>query len=115
MAFFYTLFEDKKSKKYGIWFPMTLAFWGAVITIMTAKSSGPLQYNSFRVTFASLNLVIIYRVFVILRQNGRVRAYSSLWKKGFISYLLAFIAWIIDLEACDWIEKTLPFNPQLHA
>jgi dihydroceramidase len=114
----YVLLENRRERRFGTWFPAALVAHGLLVTSLSALTRGPLQFYLFQLSFGSMEVFGLYRVYVIYRRSSNALV-RKLFRIGMASYALAVVAWFIDLKACDFVGAWLPAhglaNPQLHA
>lgn len=114
----YILLENEPKRRFGAWFPATLAGYAVIATSGAVFMRGQAQFWSFQVSFAALELYGLYRTLLIHRKS-RDHAQRRLFRAGISLYFVAILIWFIDLRFCDPLVSTtlrlgVP-NPQLHA
>ncbi|CAG8492210.1 6129_t:CDS:2 [Diversispora eburnea] len=100
----YSVIENKKEKKFGIWFPITLILWGIIITL-TMIISGIYQDKIMQ----SLEFYVF--------QANIEKSSQMLLILGSIVFLIGYVGWHVDFHFCSNMNS-LPYNmpnPQLHA
>ncbi len=118
LVMLYILFENRRERRFGRWFPAVLVALGIVLSSLSAFTRGAVQANVFRISFTALEFYSLYLVYRIQRSsdNPLVR---TLFRVGIASYACAIGCWTVDLEGCAWVGGVLPAhgipNPQLHA
>lgn len=114
----YILVEDQRKSVYGRWFPLALAAHGTFTTLLVALSSGAVQFALFHVSFGTLEVFSLYRVYClwakVCDQEGS-GAVARLYRRGFGCYGIGIACWATDLLLCETMRSALPANPQLHA
>ena len=114
----YILMEDRPTTRFGPLFPAGLIAYAALLTWLCAGSRGRLQFWVFQVSFGSLELFSLVRVYLVHRRttDGALR---RLFKWGLLCYGLGVSLWFIDIRFCEVVSVLLPRhgipNPQLHA
>lgn len=114
----YILLENQPQRRFGMWFPATLAGYALIATCGAAFLRGQAQFWSFQISFAALEFYGLYRTLLIHRQS-RDPTQRRLFRAGLCSYATAIVLWFIDLRFCSSITNVtrqlgVP-NPQLHA
>ena len=114
----YILLEDRPSRRFGAWLPAVLIGYVILITVLASTTRGEVEFYVFQISFGSLELYSLARVWWVQRSLRDSRA-RSCFRLGIGAYLLAIALWFVDLKACDFVSRTLPAhglpNPQLHA
>ncbi len=108
----YVLVETDPAPRFGPWFPGLLCAHAVLVTALSAFTRGTLQFYAFQLSFGSLELFAIYKVFVLFRRSGDPVA-RRLFRFGIAAYALAVTVWFVDLKFCALL--TGERNPQLHA
>jgi dihydroceramidase len=114
----YILLENRRTSRFGPWFPGLLLAHGALVTCLAAFTHGKLQFYLFHSSFGSLEVFALYGAYSIYRRST-LGSVKRLFRFGMSSYLLAIVLWFIDLQFCPLLAVTLPSrgipNPQFHA
>jgi len=114
----YILLELRPGRRYGPWLPLLLAAHGVLVTLLATLTRGRLQFFVFHLSFGSLEVFALFRVFLLYRASTSARIRRLFWL-GMSSYVGAVGLWFIDLRFCDVLSVTLPSfgipNPELHA
>lgn len=114
----YLLVEPGPVRRLGAWFPWGLAGYDVFLTILCSGSRGRLQFWLFQLSFGSLEVWSLWRVFR-LYQGSASPAQARLFRFGMSAYLLGIAVWFCDLRFCPQLSVWLPSrgipNPQLHA
>jgi dihydroceramidase len=114
----YILLEDRREPRFGRWFPVCLALYGAGLTALSASTRGDLQFYAFQLSFGSLELFALYRVYGLYRRSTDQRV-RRLYRAGMGAYALGILCWFVDLRFCRTLSERLPAlgvpNPELHA
>lgn len=117
-ALVYIVVENRKERRFGSWFPMALGLYLLVATYGDAFTRGVVQFWSFQISFATLELFGLYRTYRIYRASKNPE-HRLLFRLGMSAYLFAILLWFIDLRFCDELVSTLASvglpNLQLHA
>lgn len=112
------LVENQPQRRFGRWFPLVLIAHGLLVTALTAWTRGSLQFYLFHVSFGSLELFALFRVFQISRRYP-APAQRRVFRVGMGAYLVGILVWFVDLRYCELLASVLPsyglVNPQLHA
>ncbi|ORZ16645.1 alkaline phytoceramidase family protein [Lobosporangium transversale] len=112
----YCCIEDRSYRRYGTWFPISIALYGLLTTVVMLIA-GPenhlLEFIVFQSSFAFVVLVVMSH---IIKIYGSIQDLSikRLWVLTAMTALVSYIFWNIDFRMCD-IMQSLPVNPQLHA
>jgi dihydroceramidase len=118
LVMLYIVLENARERRFGGWLPFALVAHGALVTSLSAFTRGALQFYLFQLSFASMEVFALYRVYAIYRGSGSHVVRKLFWI-GMISYGLAILCWFVDLKACSVVGGLLPAhgipNPQLHA
>jgi dihydroceramidase len=114
----YILLENRPARRFGAWFPAALVAHGVLVTALSAFTRGTLQFYLFQLSFGSLEVFALARVYAIHRRT-RSPGVRTLFRVGMSAYGLAVLLWFVDLEACSVVGGLLPSrgipNPQFHA
>lgn len=114
----YILVEDRPHPRFGRWFPALLVCHGVLVTSLSAFTRGTLQFYLFQLSFGSMELFALWRVYVIHRRS-RDPSLRGLYRAGMGAYAAAIVLWFVDLEGCAFVGGWLPAhgvpNPQFHA
>jgi dihydroceramidase len=114
----YILIEDRAEPRFGRWFPLALALYGAGLTALSAWTRGTLQFYAFQLSFGSLELFALYRVYRLYLRSSDQRV-RRLYRAGMSAYALGILCWFADLRFCRTLSERLPAlgvpNPELHA
>jgi dihydroceramidase len=114
----YILVESRPRRRFGAWFPALLVAHAVLVTSLSAFTRGTLQFYLFQLSFGSLELFALARVYV-LQRGIRERGVRTLYRVGMSAYALAIVLWFVDLKLCTFVGDWLPAhgvpNPQLHA
>lgn len=114
----YILVENRAQRRFGVWFPLLLAFHAVLVTALTAFTRGTLQFLLFHTSFGTLEFFGLYRVYRI-RKSSSDPLVRRLFRLGISAYAIALVCWFTDLRACRFLSVTLPSlglpNPELHA
>jgi dihydroceramidase len=114
----FILLELRPGTRYGRWLPWALAAHGVLVTLLSSLTRGRVQFFVFHLSFGSLEVLALYRVYLLYRstESARIR---RLFRLGVTSYVGAVGLWFIDLRYCHFLSVTLPSfgipNPELHA
>ncbi|KAF9087012.1 Alkaline ceramidase 3 [Mortierella sp. GBA35] len=109
--------------KQGRWFPIALAVWLVLTTIIFSTTSGTLQSLSFQLTYGSMITTGIYFLWVFHVQRRAIRPNPDVSKLICLTAAAmasALTLWLIDYNLCVYIngvspESVLKWNPQFHA
>jgi dihydroceramidase len=114
----YILLENRRERRFGLWFPAALIAHGVLITALSALTRGRVQFFAFQLSFSSMEFFALYRVWRIYRRSAD-RDLRRLYRVGMVAYLAALLCWMTDLQACGFVSRWMPAhglpNPQLHA
>jgi dihydroceramidase len=114
----YILLEDRAERRYGVGLAWGLAAYGVALTALSALTRGKLQFYAFQLSFGTLELFALYRVYALYRQSAD-RAVRRLYRIGMGAYVLGITFWFLDYRWCPLFNERLPAlgvpNPQLHA
>jgi dihydroceramidase len=114
----YILLEDRAQPRFGRWFPASLALYGVALTVLSASTRGTLQFYVFQLSFGSLELFALYRVYCLYRRSTD-DGLRRLYRVGMGAYALGILCWFSDLRFCHALSVQLPGlgvpNPELHA
>jgi dihydroceramidase len=114
----YILLELRPGRRYGKWLPFVLFAHGVLVTLLAALTRGRLQFFAFHLSFGSLEVFALFRVFLLYRASKSPRIRRLFWL-GMSSYVVAVALWFVDLRFCDFLSVALPSfgvpNPELHA
>ncbi len=114
----YILLEPGPVARSPRWLPWTLAGYAFVLTVLCSASRGRLQFWVFQISFGSLELWSLLRVYQIYRRTESL-GQRRLFRAGMAAYLLGIVVWFCDLRFCPLLGEWLPRhgipNPQLHA
>ncbi|KAJ1962710.1 alkaline ceramidase ydc1 [Dipsacomyces acuminosporus] len=99
-----------------------LSLWTVVVTMLTARSSGRLQFFLFQASFNILTPILAYLTWRAKKDLERAKMghVAKLYSKGIKWAILAGTLWMIDTNLCTYVNgkdaaSILPFNLQLHA
>ncbi|KAF8975174.1 hypothetical protein BGZ46_009374 [Entomortierella lignicola] len=112
----YCCIENRSYRRYGTWFPVGIALYG-LITTLVMLFAGPnnhlLEFVVFQSSFAFVVLVVVSHMIKIYgeTQDGPVK---QMFVTTFCVALISYILWNIDFRMCNAMQN-LPLNPQLHA
>ncbi|KAG0283525.1 Alkaline ceramidase 3 [Linnemannia gamsii] len=109
--------------KQSRWFPIAIAAWLVVTTIIFSTTSGTLQSLSFQTNYICMILGGFYflRIFHVQRRTIRPNpAISRVIRLTAASLIAAATVWLIDFNLCVYVngvsdESVLRWNPQFHA
>ncbi|CAJ0630790.1 4861_t:CDS:2 [Entrophospora sp. SA101] len=123
----YSIIENKKTRRFGRWFPIALATWCLLITSIMIfsgryhhdKKMQLIEVFVFQVSFAIMaGFFYIYISLLMVRPKlYSTKHIKTLWITGSLVFLIGYIGWNVDMHFCSWMNQ-LPFslpNPQLHA
>jgi dihydroceramidase len=114
----YILLEDRAERRLGRWFPWLLALYACLLTLLSALTRGRLQFYAFQISFGSLELFALYRVYRLYRSSTDPAVWR-LYRAGMAAYALAIACWFADFRFCSALVGRLSAlglpNPQLHA
>jgi dihydroceramidase len=114
----YLLLEPGPARRFGAWFPAALVGYALLATASEAFTRGEFQFYAFHVSFGSLEMFCLFRVFLLTREPGNA-AVRPLFRVGLVAYVSGIALWLVDLKACPLVSVRLPAlgipNPQLHA
>ncbi|KAG0378869.1 Alkaline ceramidase 3 [Mortierella sp. AD032] len=118
----------------GRWFPISLAAWLVLTSIIVSITGGKLQFYTFQASFGILQLGIVYLTTTLhQRHKSIVASWSSstsnnntknasawLIQRALGVYFFAVAIWLIDLHLCEFVngvgpQSVLKWNPQFHA
>ena len=125
LSTFYIVLENEYAKpRYSWLFPAGLIAYGLAVSLLVALTEGQLQFFCFHISFGSLELYCLYRVFQLRGEhfpaNSKdpdVLSAREVSNVAFATYLVALMAWQLDINFCPFLSN-LPFgipNPQLHS
>ena len=125
LSTFYIVLENEYATPRCSWlFPLGLIAYGIAISLLVALTEGQLQFFCFHISFGSLELYGLYRVFKLRSDEFRsdsqdpdVLSARRVSNVAFMTYGFALVAWQFDINFCPLLSN-LPFgipNPQLHA
>ncbi|KAF9361639.1 Alkaline ceramidase 3 [Mortierella sp. NVP85] len=115
----YCCVENKPYRRHGVWFPIGIALYGLLTTVIMLYA-GPenhlLEFIVFQSAFAFVVLVVMSRIIQIYAQlqNDSIK---RLWLLSALIGAVSYGYWNIDFRMCNVMEN-LPFgiaNPQFHA
>ncbi|KAG0349474.1 Alkaline ceramidase 3 [Gamsiella multidivaricata] len=116
----YCCIEDRSYRRYGTWFPVSIALYG-LLTTLVMMFAGPgnhlLEFVVFQSSFAFMVLVVmshIVKIYGGIEDQGIRRMWKTTATMALVSYLL----WNVDFRMCDAMQKLAVvglWNPQLHA
>ncbi|KAF9427234.1 Alkaline ceramidase 3 [Entomortierella beljakovae] len=112
----YCCIENRSYRRYGTWFPVGIALYG-LITTLVMLFAGPdnhlLEFVVFQSSFAFVVLVVLSHMIKIYGeiQDGSIR---RMFVTTLGLALTSYLFWNIDFRMCD-VMQSLPLNPQLHA
>ncbi|KAG0232254.1 Alkaline ceramidase 3 [Actinomortierella wolfii] len=116
----YCCVEDKPYRKLGTWFPVSIALYGLMTTLVMLFASGPehhlLEFIVFQSSFAFVTLIVVSHLIKIYGEH-QDQEIKRLWRLTFLGGLFSYGYWNVDFRLCHLVEA-LPFgvpNPQLHA
>jgi dihydroceramidase len=114
----YILLEDRAQPRLGRWFPWLLGLYASLLTLLSVSTRGKVQFYAFQLSFGSLELFALYRVYGLYRRSGDA-VLRRLYRRGMGAYALAIVCWFTDFRFCSALVAQvaalgLP-NPQLHA
>jgi dihydroceramidase len=114
----FILLELEPGRRFGRWLPLALAAHGALVTALAACTRGRVQFFAFHLSFGSLEVFALYRVFRLYRTSESPSVRRS-FRLGLLTYVAAVALWFVDLKCCHFVGVTLPSlgipNPELHA
>lgn len=102
--------------KHGMWLPIVLTVWTAVISAVTIFNHGATQVVCFYLSFLSAQFVAIIDVLRIMLSTDCAET-KQLCRGSFAVFALSVLAWCADGLMCSRLQN-LPYNipnPQLHA
>lgn len=115
----YCCVENKPYRRHGVWFPIGIALYGLLTTVIMLYA-GPdnhlLEFIVFQSAFAFVVLVVVSRILKIYSQL-QDDSIKRLWLLAGTIGVVSYGYWNIDFRMCGAMEN-LPFglaNPQLHA
>ncbi len=118
LVMLFILLDGAPGRRFAGRLPALLLAYGALVTALSALSRGTLQFYCFQVSFASIEVFALCRVYLLYRRSGSPLV-RRLYAMGMKSYALAVLLWLVDLKACAFVGGVLPRhgipNPQLHA
>ncbi|KAF9428157.1 Alkaline ceramidase 3 [Podila epigama] len=115
----YCCVEDRSYRRYGAWFPVAIALYG-LLTTLVMLIAGPenhmLEFVVFQSSFIFVLLVVLSH---IIKIYGDIKAESiqRLWKYAALIGILSYGCWNVDFRLCHVVQD-MPlglWNPQLHA
>ncbi|KAF9164908.1 Alkaline ceramidase 3 [Actinomortierella ambigua] len=119
---FFTCVETRHGRQ-GLWLPVFLAMWLALVTYVASTAAGSTQFIFFQSSFAFMHLWIIY--YVVDQYHVQTKHRPSLdqrWlgRRALASYAFAVSIWLIDLKLCEYTNglsptSWTPFPLHLHA
>ncbi len=114
----YLLVERGPTPRFGAWFPWGLAGYDVFLTVLCSVSRGRVEFWVFQLSFGSLELWSLWRVFLLYRTTADP-GQRRLFRAGMGAYLAGIAVWFADLRFCPQLSVWLPQhgipNPQLHA
>ncbi|RHZ46861.1 hypothetical protein Glove_606g130 [Diversispora epigaea] len=121
LVLFYSVNENKKERKFGIWFPITLFLWGFTISTVLIFLGGHyqnkimrlLEFYIFQGSFFLISICVYIHTFAIVINLKDEKGIRALMTRGTIIFLIGYLGWNIDYHLCKEMNKTS--NPQLHA
>ncbi|KAF8940091.1 Alkaline ceramidase 3 [Dissophora ornata] len=115
----YCCIEDRSYRRYGTWFPVSIALYG-ILTTLVMMFAGPdnhlLEFVVFQSSFAFMVLVVMSHI-VKIYSGLDDWAIRRMWIATAVTALTSYLFWNIDFRMCDVVQN-LPmglWNPQLHA
>ncbi|KAF9954361.1 Alkaline ceramidase 3 [Mortierella alpina] len=115
----YCCVENKPYRRYGVWFPISIALYG-LLTTLIMLFAGPdnhlLEFIVFQSSFTFMVLIVMSHIIKIYG-NLRDTSIKRLWATTGIMGVVAYAYWNIDFRMCGFVQN-LPFgiwNPQFHA
>ncbi|KAI8360195.1 alkaline phytoceramidase family protein [Mortierella sp. GBAus27b] len=115
----YCCIEDRPYRRHGTWFPVSIALYG-VLTTLVMMFAGPenhlLEFVVFQSSFTFMVLVVMSH---IVKIYGSIQdmAIRKMWQTCGGLALGAYLLWNIDFRLCHVVQN-MPlglWNPQLHA
>ncbi|KAJ3271312.1 Alkaline ceramidase 3 [Terramyces sp. JEL0728] len=102
---------------------VALVSHAALTTYLVTAFEGKWQFILFHISFGTAQVFAVYQMFTIYRTHKiafRDAECTRIFENGFKFYGFAFVWWIVDFTACDYVnpfysKAVLPFNPQFHA
>ncbi|GBB89671.1 hypothetical protein RclHR1_16450001 [Rhizophagus clarus] len=122
LILFYSINENKKEKKFGKWFPITLFLWGFIFSVILVLLKGYyeneimklVEFYIFQGSFFLMSIcVYLHIAAIVIRNLRKEKSIISLMILGTIIFLIGYLGWNIDYHFCTEMSKIL--NPQLHA
>ncbi|RHZ64540.1 hypothetical protein Glove_323g13 [Diversispora epigaea] len=121
----YSVIENKKEKRFGIWFPITLILWGIIITLTMIisgiyhqdKIMQSLEFYVFQGSFFIICIIVYFHTVIIGINTNIENSSQTLLILGSIVFLTGYVGWHVDFHFCSNMNS-LPYNmpnPQLHA
>ncbi|KAF9921499.1 Alkaline ceramidase 3 [Linnemannia zychae] len=115
----YCCIENRSYRRYGTWFPVSIAIYGLLVTVVLCFA-GPhdlmLAFVVFQSSFAFMVLVVMSHI-VKIYGDLQEESIKKMWRSAGTIALVSYLFWNIDFRMCD-VMQNLPFglvNPQLHA
>ncbi|KAG0318629.1 hypothetical protein BGZ99_005573 [Dissophora globulifera] len=115
----YCCIEDRSYRRYGAWFPVSIALYG-LLTTLVMLFAGPgnhlLEFVVFQSSFAFCVLFVMSNIIKIY-SGIEDRAIKQMWMVTLLIALSSYSLWNVDFRMCD-VMQNLPlglWNPQLHA
>ncbi|KAF9351765.1 Alkaline ceramidase 3 [Mortierella sp. AD094] len=112
----YCCIENRSYRRYGTWFPVGIALYGIITTLVmlfAGHDNHLLEFVVFQSSFAFVVLVVLSHMIKIYgeTQEGPVK---QMFVTTFFVALTSYLFWNIDFRMCN-VMQSLPLNPQLHA
>eukprot|EP00933_Yihiella_yeosuensis_P040267 TRINITY_DN34540_c0_g1_i2.p1 TRINITY_DN34540_c0_g1~~TRINITY_DN34540_c0_g1_i2.p1 ORF type:complete len:270 (+),score=37.80 TRINITY_DN34540_c0_g1_i2:39-812(+) len=114
----YSLLEHYQEKPvYGPILPIGLACYASVATWATSQHGGNTQWFSFHTMFAACEFSALFLIVKFFRGlDDSESTLKQLMRRGFMSYVVAIIVWLSDLNFCGWLQQLPGYNYwNLHA
>ncbi|KAI1317147.1 hypothetical protein EDD11_008938 [Mortierella claussenii] len=116
LALAYCCIENLSYRRYGTWFPISIALYAILTTVVMLKA-GPtnhlLAFVVFQSSFAFVVLVVMSHIIKIYSELED-RTIKQLWARTAATALVSYLLWNVDFRMCELMQR-LPLNPQLHA
>ncbi|CAB4441314.1 unnamed protein product [Rhizophagus irregularis] len=121
LILFYSVNENKKERKFGNWFPITLFLWGLIFSILLIflgeyyenRIMKLVEFYIFQGSFFLMSICVYLHIIAIVINLKDEKGIGALMIRGSIIFLIGYIGWNIDYHFCTEMNKIL--NPQLHA
>ncbi|KAF9359772.1 Alkaline ceramidase 3 [Mortierella sp. NVP85] len=115
----YCCIEDRSYRRHGTWFPVSIALYGLVTTLIMMFAGPENHLLEFVVFQSSFTFVVLVVMSHIVKIYGSIKdaAIRRMWILCGAIALGAYLLWNIDFRLCH-VMQDLPlglWNPQFHA